>query len=76
MQSLNSSEIHEANSKAISLCANTPPYFPILNTIPIAFVVSIHFFGDNEKELYPALSYLNIPINQETQSYPFFSSNS
>ena len=32
----------EANSKAMSLCANVPPYRPFLTNRPIAFVFSIH----------------------------------
>jgi hypothetical protein len=47
--SLNSDEIHVANSKAISICARVPPYLPDLEIIPTAFVVSIHFCGDNTK---------------------------
>jgi len=51
---LNSALIHEANSKAISRCAKVPPYLPDLETIPIAFVVSIHFCGVSEKLFAPA----------------------
>ena len=38
MYSLNSAEIHDANSKAISECAKVPPYRPAFDTIPMAFV--------------------------------------
>ena len=54
MYSLNSAEIQEANSKAISLCANVPPYLPALEKIPIAPVVSTYFFGDMVNALEPA----------------------
>ena len=40
--SLNSTEIHEANSNAMSLWANVPPYRPGFAIIPRAPVFSIH----------------------------------
>ena len=54
MYSLNSGEIHDANSKAISLWANVPPLRPYLLTIPTAFVDSIHFDGDIVNAFEPA----------------------
>ena len=51
---LNSAEIHEANSKAMSLYAKAPPYRPLFEIMPIAFVKLIHFLGDKVNELYPA----------------------
>jgi hypothetical protein len=45
MYSLNSGEIHDANSKAISEWAYVPPYLPDLDVIPIALVASIHRCG-------------------------------
>ena len=52
--SLNSGDTHEANSKAMSLCAYVPPYLPDLDIIPIAFVASIHFCGERVKAFAPA----------------------
>src|SRR5690606_8045934 len=52
--SLNSIEIQEANSKAISLWANVPPYRPDFETIPIALVLSIHRLGVITKLFSPA----------------------
>jgi hypothetical protein len=43
-----------ANSKAISLCANVPPYRPDLDIMPIALVDSIHFLGVSAKLFDPA----------------------
>lgn len=39
---------------SISRCAKVPPLFPCLETIPIAFVVSIHLDGESVNELEPA----------------------
>ena len=49
---LNSGAIHEANSQAIIGWANVPPFFPCLETMPIAFVWSIHNFGVNVNEAF------------------------
>jgi hypothetical protein len=56
---LNSTEIQEANSKAISLCAYVPPYLPLFEIIPLALVFSIHCLGVKIKLLEPDL-YLNL----------------
>ena len=55
---LNSTEIHDANSKAISEMAYVPPYRPDIAVIPIALVDSTHFVGDIVKAFSPA-SFLN-----------------
>lgn len=47
--SLNSEDIHEANSNAISLWAYVPPYFPTLFIILTAFVLFIHLVNDRTK---------------------------
>jgi hypothetical protein len=52
--SLNSTDTHDANSIAISLCAYVPPYLPGLDTMPIALVDSIHFFDVRTKLFNPA----------------------
>ena len=52
---LNSGEIHDANSKAISLWAKVPPpYLPAFEIIPIALVASIHLRGVRLKLFKPA----------------------
>ena len=51
---MNSGEIHDANSKAISRCANVAAYLPCLLIIPIAPVDSIHLFGVITNPLSPA----------------------
>jgi hypothetical protein len=53
MYSLNSGEIQEANSKAISLCAKVPPLRPDLEVIPIALAELIHFYGERVKAFEP-----------------------
>jgi hypothetical protein len=50
---LNSAETQKANSKAIFLFAKLPPDLPDFEIIPIAFVLTIHFFGDRVKEFAP-----------------------
>ena len=55
----NSTEIQLANLKAISLCAKVPPYRPDFEIMPIAFVDSIHFWGERVKAFNPA-SFLNL----------------
>ena len=54
MYSLNSAEIQEANSNAISRCAKVPPLRPDLEYIPIAAVVSNQRFGDKVNAFEPA----------------------
>ena len=56
---MNSADTHEANSKAMSLCANVPPVRPALLFIPIAPVASIHLLGDRVKLFVPA-SFLKV----------------
>ena len=41
------------NLKSISLCANVPPPLPTFTNKPLAFVVVVHFCGDNVKALLP-----------------------
>ena len=54
MYNLNSGEIQEANSKAISVWAYVqPPYLPDFEIIPMAFVVFIHCCGDIVNALEP-----------------------
>lgn len=50
---LNSGEIQEANSKAISACAYVPPYRPDFEIIPIASVAFIHCCGVKVNALLP-----------------------
>jgi hypothetical protein len=52
--SLNSTDTHDANSNAISLCAYVPPYLPALTTRPMAFVDSIQFLDVRTKLFNPA----------------------
>src|SRR5574344_839398 len=52
--SLNSAETQVANSKAMSLWANVPPYRPDLEINPTAFVLEIHFCGERVKAFDPA----------------------
>ncbi len=51
---LNSTEIHDANSNAMSETAYVPPYRPAQAFRPIAFVDSIHFVGERVKAFRPA----------------------
>ena len=47
-------DIHEANSKAISLWAKVPPFLPDFDIIPIAYVLLIHLLGAKTKAFPPA----------------------
>ena len=70
---LNSTEIHDANSKAISEMAYVPPYRPDIAVIPIALVDSTHFVGDIVKAFSPA-SFLN-PSNSMGLKFGLYNSS-
>lgn len=50
----NSTDIYDANSKAISVWAYEPPYRPALDNMPMAPVASTHLEGDKANALSPA----------------------
>ncbi len=52
---LNLGEIHEANSKAISLCAYVPPYLLAFATIPLECVFSTHCLTVKNKSVKASL---------------------